>query len=321
MTITAKPRKRSKSKYYVYYNDWTGEILSVGNYLRTDTPAKCILTEDLAAGNIVSGIASDQDYIVGFDSDNKQKLIRKSDILRLRKQEEALFLLPEQSLNSWDIRVRLYKKNAQLVIEINSDMVSKLVAYEHQRIILTNRAYINFYLIRRNDPDYLIKTISVDAEDLINYGKISFDINDIITSANMDDISILTRRYFKNYYFELFNDQFVNTDVKIPSNSIHQLWQNADNNQNAHIVFTQKGTQVEVESLVSAEQLTDVGMNHTRIPFYLVGEQPDDYLQKVNINIAKIRMGQKENFTTDYDIMNATILFQNSKLKIKKRKI
>jgi hypothetical protein len=135
MTITVSPRQRSKPKYFVYYNDWTGEIISVGTEPRADTPAPFLETVDDAAGQIVRGEVNGQNYIISSDRFLEQRLIHKNEFLQLRRQEDELFLLPAAATDGWNIRARLFTKNKRLVIEANKDMLGRLVAHSLNRQI------------------------------------------------------------------------------------------------------------------------------------------------------------------------------------------
>ena len=322
MTISVNRRQKSKPKYYVYFNDWTGEILSVGNTLRDDTPAPYIETDDVAAQRIIRGAETDKNFVISSDRRNSEQLVRKSEYLQLRKQEDSLFLLPGISLHEWDIRVRLYSQNNMLVIEANRAMITRLIAHNMQReILLDTRIFFDFYIIRKNDPDFMVKIISVDAATLINHGKVALSIDSIIPYVNLNNIDILTRRYFENYSFEVLDDRFIDSIDQEQELLKNQLWQHVYPNTDAHIDFKQTGNQIEVSSIVSAEQLTNVGMHQRKMPFYIVGDTPDEYLAQLSIDISKLRMGQKEKFAVDFDIMDANILYHNPALKVNKRRV
>lgn len=322
MTIIAKPRQKSKPKYYIYFNDWTGEILSVGSSLRTDTPAPYIETEDPIARRIVQGTEADKNYVISSDRRHEEHLVKKSEYLQLRKQEDSLFLLPIHARHDWDVRVRLYSENDMLVIEANRDMINRLIAHNIRReILIDTRVYFEFYLVRSNDPDYLVKIIDVDAKTLINHGKVALSISDIIPHVNLNNISILTRRYFENYHFEVLDDRFIDSIEQEQEQLKNQLWQFVNAGVDAHIDFKQQGEIVEISNIVSAEQLNDIGVHQRRMTFYIVGQTPDEYLTKFSVDIGKLRMGQKEKFSVDFDIMDANILYHNPALRVNKRKV
>jgi len=318
MTIIAKPRHRLKTEYYVYFDDWTGEILSVGMSNRDDTPAPYIITNDIAAHKIVTGIESDAAYIVSSKSSHEQKLIHRDDYFSLLQQEENLFLVPESKPLEWDIGISLYTKNSQLVITANHKIIDKLVSYNHQIVEKDNQVHLKLYLIQKNNPDNMIKTVSVKLSELVNNGKVVVDISDVIASVDIYDISILTRRYFENYYFETVSEHFIHTDNTKTNKA--NYWQLVSSDGDAHMSLTQYGNTIEVKNDVSADQLSSIGMNSKYMSFYLVDDTPDQYIAKMAVDISKLRMGNIQRFNVDFDIMDVNIMYHHSRLKVKKRK-
>lgn len=321
MTITAKRRKQRKLDCYIYYNDWTGEIISVGTSPRNDSLAPYIVTEDSNAYKILAGEINDQNFVISSDRYGKEQLVRKSQYLELRKKEDVLFLLPEAVVDEWDIRVRLYIKNKRLVVQANQNKIKKLVAHNiKNNIKLKAQAMFEFYLVRRDNPDYLVETIKVDAESLINYGRVVVDIRHVLTQVALDDISILTRRYFETYYFETINDIYVDTSEEDKSEHTF-IWRQQDKPGPAHIRFTQTGDIVKVSSLVKSEQLDDIGINQMMMSFFVIDGSPDRYLGEFAVDMSRVRMGQHEKFEVDFDLEEVDLLYQNSRLKIDKRKV
>tara|TARA_R110000851_G_scaffold83052_2_gene181592 strand:+ start:540 stop:1508 length:969 start_codon:yes stop_codon:yes gene_type:complete len=318
MTVSIKKRIKSSAEYYVYYNDWTGEVISIGRSVHDDISTPYFVTSDETAQRIVRGQDSEQNYIVG-SIDNQVQLLSKSESLRLRQQEDALFMLPAHKITDWDVRVRLYTKNMMLVTEVNQDMISRLVAHKMRRQIqVATTDKFEFYIIKKDTPDFLVDTINIDPDDLIRNGQIVQSVADIVKHVDLHDLCVLTRRIFKNYYFEIIDDSYVDTSAQAdPPMSLFN-WQVVDTAVESHIRFTQHGNYVIVNSIVSAEQLDAVGIHTQVITFYVVGETPDVYLGKFSVDMSRVRVGQIQKFNVDFDIYNATIIYQNPRLKVSK---
>jgi hypothetical protein len=320
MTVTVKRRQRKEPKYYVYFNDWTGEIISIGNSLRPECPAPYIETTDEAAGDILHGEINEQKYIVSSDRHSEQRLIRKNDVLQLRRQEDSLFLLPNQKLQDWDVRAKLYLRNYKLVFEINQKKLKKFVSHSvDQEIKLNTRALFEFYVIRRDRPDFLVETFQIDAGSLIKYGVACVDMQHVLANVGLDDISILTRRYFEHYYLEVINDFYIETDQLEQSRS-DNYWGSATQTGAGHIAFIQRDNIVTVRSLVLAEQLDDVGIHDRRMPFFIVTDSPDHYVGTFDVDMSRLRIGQEMKFEVDFDIDDVNIMHRNANIKVIKRK-
>jgi hypothetical protein len=316
MTVTIQKRAKSNPQYYVYYNDWTGEIISVGHAIRNDITAPLLVTQDDIAHQIIKGNDSDQNYVVS----NLPELVSKSEYLRLRICEEALYLLPNHKLEEWDIRVKLYK-NKMLVFEVNQAMISHLVAQNIRREIqIDGPDNLEFHITKDGDPDYLIQTISFALSDLIHNGQIVHHIGDVARYSNPYELSFLTRRYFKNYYFEVTDAEYVDTSLVTTINLPH-IWQAVKNQTGSHLAFTQYNNCVTLSSNISAEQLTASGVLHRHMTFYVVGDSPDMYLAEFSMDMSRLRLGHQERFLVDFDIDDVNIIYQNPTLKVTKRKI
>jgi hypothetical protein len=321
MTITLQSRQRSSKKScYIYYNDWTGEILSVGHSFRPTSLAPYFQCDDLAAQDIINGTKSDKNYIVNVDTDNTAHLVKKSKYLRISQKENVLHLIPEKVLPVWNIRATIFKTNATLLVEINTDMVSRLVA-EHRRheASINDDVMFKFYVIRKHMPDRLLKTIDVDVKKLIEQGHVAISLTDINQFAGLDDIAIMTCRQFEHYYLSVTDNKYVDNGVATALQSNGKKWQVVQPDIESHIEIIQVGDKIEIKSVVNAEQLTATGLHQRHLIFYIVGSTPDEYYDCFTIDVGKLRMGMVMKFTINFDIMDMNIIYQNQLLKVNKR--
>jgi hypothetical protein len=323
MTITLQSRQRSSNKScYIYYNDWTGEILSVGHSVRPESPAPYFQCEDLAAQEIIDGTKSDKNYIVNIDVEVGAHLAKKSKYLQLTQKEQVLYLLPEKVLPVWDIRATIYKTNATLLIEINHDMVSRLVA-EHRRheASMNDDVVFKFYVIRKHMPDCLLKVIDVDVKLLIEQGHVTASLSDLNQFAGLNDVAIMTCRQFEHYCLSVTDNKYVDNDIATVLRTKDKKWQVVQADIESHIELIQTGNQIEIKSIVDTEQLTATGLHQRQLVFYIVGDTPDKYHDYLTINVSELRMGKTMKFIIDFDIMDMNIIYHNRLLKVNKRTI
>jgi len=322
MNIIKKARSSKQRDIYVYYNDWTGEILSLGKSKRSDTPAPYITANDEIARNIFNGTASETHYMVTMDFGDGQKLVKKDEVLRLRRREDDLFLLPRQRLNNWDIRTKIYTDNSRFVVEFNPGIIDRLVSIKMRKEITLDRdAEFEFYIVRKDRPDHLIKTIKVDAESLIVQGKQAFDISDVVKYASLHDVDVLTRRYFENYYVTVTRDQFIDTADQRKFKRYSNRWQFVSSAAAGHFTFEQENDILTVKSNVTVNELNELEFFMRKMKFYVVGKTPDHLIDTFAVNVANLRMGRPERFLVDFDIDDIGIMFQNPQIKINKRKV
>jgi hypothetical protein len=318
MTVAIQKRNKPAREYYVYYDDWTGEVISVGHRVQPTQNAPHFVTSDAIAQRIVSGQDGDQDYLV-HHLDNQTQLISKSANLRLRQQEDALFLLPTNKVTDWNVRVRLYTKNMLLVVEINHATISRLVAINRRnQIQVTADRKFKFYITKKDAPEHLITTIIIEPDQLICDGQSIHSVIDITKHVGVYDLDVFTRRIFENYHFEIIDDSYVDVSAQrsLPVSTVS--WQVVGTDGQSHIRFTQHGNCVMVNSIVSAKQLDAIGIHTQMITFYVVGATPDAYLGNITVDMARLRVGQIQKFNVDFDIYNGIIMYRHPKLKVSK---
>lgn len=318
MTITVKTRKRKQANYYIYYNDWTGEILSVGQSIRNDSVLPYIVVQDENAGYIISGEKNVNDFIV--DPSTQDRLIVKNDYYHLREKENSLFLIPKNKAGEWDIRVRLFKKNHKLLFEINRARIKRIVSKNIGREIkVTGGKTLDFYITRKDRVDYLLETASVDVGELINQGYFLLDMEYVSSYAAYDEISLLTQKQFEFYTFDIVDQEYHENDHQIDAKP--HIWNVANGGEDSHLRLSQADSIITVESLVKADRFDNLGIAHKIVPLYIVGESPDNYLDRIDVDLSEIRLGRPEKFRVDFDLSQVNIMCQNMSLRIDKRKV
>ena len=203
-------------KYYVYFDEWTGEIKNVANrYKKSEFPH--LLTEDNAAAQILMGELNPKKYLVN-DTPDGRFIMLKSDMLRILKQEEALSKIMDVplSVNS-EINIILYVESSMLEININSDTVFRMTGTlknkgrKWSKAHNINNSVLLFYIIEKDNPLNLIHTIEIDPIDLINQGYMLYDLTTIVNKVGLRNVDVLTKRIFKSYGLK-FKSKYVTSE-------------------------------------------------------------------------------------------------------------
>jgi hypothetical protein len=189
-------------RYYVYYDEWSGEIKSIsGKYKQLDFPH--IITEDETASKIMLGILNPKKYVV-TDLVDGLKLLPKTDVLAIKKAEDVFTKIPRvKNFIDSDVNVILYKNDFKIEINLNQDTIYKMTGKRfnknHNISNESNESNIILYLIKKNNPSVLIETIKINVIDIITNGYKILDVSHLQNKLNLEDIDVLTRRIFKNY--------------------------------------------------------------------------------------------------------------------------
>lgn len=200
-------------KYYVYYDEWTGEIKSItGKYKQLSF--SYIVTEDETAAKIMMGILNPKKYVVS-DLVDGVKLVPKSDVIAIKKAEEVLTKIPRvKNFIDSDVNIIFYKNDYKIEVNLNQDTIYKMTGKRFNKDnnqIVSNDNFLIFYLIKKNDPNYLYDTVKIDPADIVLNGYKLFDVSHLQNKVSLDDIDVLTKRIFKNYGLKI-KQNYVNID-------------------------------------------------------------------------------------------------------------
>jgi hypothetical protein len=323
VNIEKTQRQNSDTKFYVYYNEWTGEIVSTGRSLRKDVNFPYITTSNTLARQILNGRINHRNYMVTFsDTVDNLDVVKKDNVLRLRNQEQALFLVPNTRKDKWDIRAKFYTVNHKMTVEINPDSVRQLANFTvRSQLRVENARNLNLYLVRRNQPDYLIEVFEVDPLDLIQNEILSIDISSIVKHTSYDNMTLLTRRNFENYHSEVLNTKYLPREKAAGlarSNTIHVAKDYAD----SHIAFEQADDRLLVSSSIDAKNFADHGLHQQYETFYVVGKTPDEFIGQIDVDATRLRKEGIEHFEMNgLDINDYNIIHRNDRIRVAKRKI
>lgn len=189
-------------KYYVYYDEWSGEIINVTNkYKVAKTPH--LLTEDNTAAEILLGHLNPKKYMVN-DTSTGIFIISKSEAVKIKRHEDQLSKVAEVPLTiDKEINIIRYTESMKLEINISSDTLYRMTGRRHNKKFSqaenVNNSKLCFYITEKNNPLRLIHTIEIDPIDLINNGYMLYDLWEYANVIGLNDIDILTRRVFKSY--------------------------------------------------------------------------------------------------------------------------
>lgn len=305
LTVT-KIKKDTPTNYYVSYDTWDGRIKSISTSQPNDVDY--IVTTDTNAGKILSGKVGANKFMVSFNDEGELAFLKKDNVLRLRSSETSLHQIPKSKMSSWDIRLRLYKTNHKLQIEINKESIKKLTSFTYKKHLqISEDSDLTIYIIKHNNLDYLITSIEIDPIELLENGSIVFDIEDVTKYTTYDNIGFITRRCFKNYYAEILDSKLINEQKqlrKYKKNYISKIQKNVP----GHLEISTDGKHAVFESQISPNELGGIGLYDELLYIHVVGNTTDEYYQTLVVDMKKIYKHGKYLMKTDLDIRNYNLI-------------
>lgn len=185
--------------YYVYYDKKSGEILSVTKEKSSKYEYGITISYD-EVENFLNGTWHFRDYVVGYK--------------RLANNKTALSIIPVDD-QSFSFRNNVFewitetKKETELVVEWNGPKkewqfyLGKKFKEKYEDNIFTPK--LVFFVTLETDLDFLIRTIYVDMQDLVNRDKVVVPFDSNIENF-LGKISIGSKLVFKSYGLKVINE-------------------------------------------------------------------------------------------------------------------
>lgn len=293
-------------KYYVFYDEWSGEIYSVGNKFK-DNGHSVLLTEDNTAAEILLGHLNPRKFIVN-DTPSGTFIMAKADTLRIKAEEEQLSKIVEvPNTVDREINIITYIESMKMEINISSDTVLKMVGRNVNKKFSQahneNNTTLYFYVVAKDNPLHLYKTIEINPIDLINNGVVTYDLYDLSTKVALGDIDVLTRRVFKSYGLKK-KTTYVTLDYnrrKVTKRNMISIGSEKD----AVFTVSQANSGWIVRSNFQDPEEVKI---YSDLTFYIVGDSPYELKGSFTLPKTELGWGRETTINTDADLRTSQML-------------
>lgn len=222
--------KSSKNKkYWVSFSKRTGAISSVGKQEPTvnDRSIQVVQLDDPVLKQFARGKKNTREYIIAWnvlsDSWGVSKKKDELELQPLRNRLEQIEKSEDPTLH--DIYISLYKRDMKAVISVNtSNIIKNYNLSKINNIVHNEFSLMNLFVCRKDDPDFLLGVLEIDAMFLMQHKKLVFDLpHDLLSAEDFENVSFFTIPVFDSYGLQYLED-FVNTpdlsgDKKIVNHS------------------------------------------------------------------------------------------------------
>ena len=189
MTISIIQKPKKLVDYYVYFEQWAGEIVNISSQPIENINHPYIITNDPITTKIMHGKADLFDYVV-----EGQQVISREDRQILRMGKSNIYEIEEGQNKEWDISLRMFK-NGMLQIEYN---VQRIRHFDTDIDII-------FFITKKDDINFFVAHISTKLVDLIQE-PLYFDLKHIRQYIDIFDVSFITYRQFEYYNLEFIDE-------------------------------------------------------------------------------------------------------------------
>jgi len=170
---------------YVYYKEDTGLITEIRND-ESDSGLPFIICNLDEVIDILSMKASTIDYIVAYNKiEEKHILIKKDNIIRLRKQSKEPIKIPYKETLKSDLKLIYYAGNT-LEVSLNLANISPLYQTDFRSQVSFEKGTEFRILVKEKDTEKLLNEYIIDGQELMDEGQIYFELDKGISSDNVE---------------------------------------------------------------------------------------------------------------------------------------
>jgi len=310
LLIQEKPDSNTPHSFYVYFDEWHGNIISIASKKQNNIEYPYLLTTDPTVKDLMTGTKSLKKYVVAEDYQTQSyKIVLRDNYLRLKKAEEYLSKVSELSLSSdQDINIVAYLSDYKIQVYISEELFYKITGLKGNSAVHIENTHgfddLKFYITRKNNPNILYQTISINPVDLVTNKAQLFDLSRLRTKVQLRDIDIYTKRVFKTYGLKV-KHQFVENEFRNNKKRKHIYIQNKDYDDDA-IFSVSPSTQGWI--IRSNFENPHEYKIYNDLRLYLTGNNPNQLLDRIIIPIDKIGNHQEYIVQTQVDPATCKIL-------------
>lgn len=311
ISLIEQVKKPSKPhNFYVYFDEWSGEISAISNKIREELKDPYMNTTDSVVMDLMKGIKNTKKYFVA-DLVDGFKIVEKTNYLKIKQAENYLSKLPKvKTTVNKDLNVVLYLTDYKIEVNVSTDLVYQLTGKVNSNEVKIQRdsdyEKIILYIIEKNNPLKLLETIEIDPVELIEQGYILYDFSNLRNTVALADVEVLTRRIFKSY------------GLKIKQNYVTVDYGLAQNNKRFHTRVSNRTTEEFATFSVSPSTQGWIIRSNFNNPheykiykdinMFLTGNNPNILLDSITIPFSSIGRNQEYIVKTKVDPTTCKIL-------------
>lgn len=267
--------------------------------------------------DIIRGSKSKKDYAILWDFKNECWCLDvKSTTLELKPVDNKLRPIPESTAKEvCDLHVTLYKNDRTVLVYANLRNITESMNLADISFISASESkLLDLYITKKNDPDYLVHIINVDAEQLINYERTLVTLpEDISKIIDWDNISIYTKPVFQNYGLEIRRGNGKDSQVNSDKHTLYSAnYQEEESDINIYVL----NDKLCFDSKLNENHIHYFG-GRTKFNVLVCDQQIDHFVGNIELDVAAICGERIYKFDLPDDWPdNPLIVHRNKKVRI-----
>ena len=312
---TAQASVSNPRSYFIVFNKDTAKILRISTTKASTYDRNCIQfeTKNQICKAITKGTASLKKHAVVWDVINDKWDIdtRSTTLIIESKHNKLIPFIKDMDPTTSEIFVKVFYDKHYVVVEANRKNIASIKNLSDiTEISTTETKLLDIYITRKNDPDYLINTISIDPLTLFREGSQEIKFKDRLNKrADWQNISLYAKSVFIKYGWSLLSSDNVQTTK---SNRLLQQSNVVDkNNININVV----DNVMHIKSKIEESELYYF-RGKKKLQIVVCSETIDNFVGAFEISVDQLLQGtSKLNINFDWP-ETPLLIYKNNYLAI-----
>lgn len=311
--LTNKTERKEPTKWCVYFDEETGDLITVTSKPHESIDHPFLRTTSDDARKVLMGVEDPRKFAV-IDVSEGYKLIERGDVVRLREAENYLTNIPINNNLSQDVNIIFYVNSWKMEVNFSQETLYKMTGRRKFRDVKINPEKegrydkIKLFLIKENDPNFLVDTIEVDPAELIVNGYLLYDMSSLRNVCGLGELRVMTKKIFKNYGIKRKSHfgqaDFVSRLSKRRNEAV--IKDQRDEITTTFTVIRKDNNQHYLKS--NFENPNETKIYNDLILYLIPKNNPNQLLGHIHVPIKEIGYQKEYYLTNDYSLENCSFL-------------
>lgn len=275
--------------FFIKFSAENGKILGISprKLIALDANELVVTSSKLMCKDLIQGKLNISNYIMRFNDDsNTWEIDQKSTVLEIKTRGTHLNKIePGSEPGSSDMFIKIARHTSIVTIKVNMGAIRSSLNLGQIQSIKNTEAedLLDIYICKRNDPDYLIGIIHIDAYELLREKHFTVQLPDSIKNRINDwnEISLYTKPVFQSYGIEYTDVDFADN---IDNSRLHSV---ANTNKSSHINICILNNKLVITSIINPDMLYYFE-NKRNLDIHISDGYVDNYVDTLSINTIKL---------------------------------
>jgi hypothetical protein len=310
-----------QSKWWVTFDEKTSKVKGVSPTHVRSKKFTVIESHNDCCLHILSGRKNLRNYgMIQELSTGKWDIGEKSYRLDIRQLSKKLFKIEDHNPFNSDAHITFFTDDNMMNVQINYENLKRSMNLMGiNEIARQAGTLLNLYITKKNNPDFLIQSISINPEELLKTGSIDYELIKIGTFNDWKDLSVYTRPIFKHYSVEYTQESIHSNHNMKTRSSLQRADINVENTAHIDIEKIDERTIQLINNISDTSKYILAGRSKLK---FLIGDSTiDNLVGGFVVESDKILNNKDIKINLDFDFPdNPVIVYKNKHISVRYNK-